>query len=124
MADFGLATWDTTKGHKHNLGTEGFFAPEVLRHGRDASTPPQPYGTKCDMWSAGMVFGGLLFAIEEHCTEEFHPSIFRELSQHLPRPTASLLRKLLRRDPNKRLSAKQALNHRYFSTEIVRPILA
>ena len=115
LADFGHSTWNTKDGHHIMVGTEGFMAPEILGYERDGGGQPQNYHEKCDIYSAGMVFGALLFGVAEKYVHEFHARLFRQQSKvYYPGPTSKLLHALLRRNPRKRPSARQALTSPYF----------
>jgi hypothetical protein len=117
LADFGHATWITDKEHcETQVGTVGWIAPEIMERIRDASSGPRAYTEKCDMYSAGVVFGSLLFGVPEVMLEEYYPAAYRkEASALLPPTTAELLLGLLELLPAKRLSVKQALAHAYFT---------
>lgn len=113
IADFGFAK---RVNSEHCLmtqcGTPGYVAPEIL-HG-------VPYGTKSDMWSLGVItyilLGGYPPFIEQNQRElfkkikkgqyEFHPEYWGSIS-----PDAKdLISMLLTVDPNKRITARNALN--------------
>ena len=102
-------------------GTPGFVAPEVINA---PSNQNIHYDPKCDVFSAGVIFYILL-------TEKspFDGRSFKEILQKNKKcnidfdikalnsnsPAVDLLRKMLTKDPVKRLSAKQALKHPFFS---------
>ncbi len=116
IVDFDKGTWNTPQGHHVLVGTEGFLAPEVWRYERDGHRSPVPYKEKADIYSAGMLFGCLLFHVTEADAKEMHASIFRDdAHQYLPALTADILKKMLRFSPQKRASAHTLLQHRYFA---------
>jgi serine/threonine protein kinase len=67
LCDFDLSTFVTEQGHHAVLGTDGLIAPEVLAH--ETSLAPG-YSTSCDLYSAGITIGSLLFKVSEH---DLHP---------------------------------------------------
>ena len=121
LIDFGLSNkfFDKFAGvEMHSfVGTPHYVAPEVLKGG---------YGTKCDMWSAGVIMyvllsGGLPFSGES--TNEVFTKILNgdlhfkaEIWSHVTRDAKDLLTNLLVLDPSKRFSAEEALEHTWFSS--------
>ncbi|KAI4301980.1 hypothetical protein L6164_035206 [Bauhinia variegata] len=117
LADFGSAEWfGDGRNMSGVVGTPYYVAPEVLM-GRD-------YNEKVDVWSCGVILYIMLAGIPpfygDSASEIFEsvlranlrfPSrLFRSIS-----PTAKdLLRKMISRDPSRRLSAEQALRHPWF----------
>lgn len=122
LVDFGLATqYDIDEYLYKRCGTPGFVAPEVINA---PSNQNIHYDPKCDVFSAGVIFYILL-------TEKspFDGRSFKEILQKNKKcqidfdvkplnsnsPAVDLLRKMLIKDPVKRLSAKQALKHPFFA---------
>ena len=122
LVDFGLATqYDIEEYLYKRCGTPGFVAPEVINA---PSNQNIHYDPKCDVFSAGVIFYILL-------TEKspFDGKSFKEILQKNKKcninfdlkplnsnsPAVDLLKKMLIKDPTKRLSAKQALKHPFFS---------
>jgi len=125
LADFGFATpCDNDANHgmgslRTQCGTSSYVAPEVLNR--------QYYGTKSDMWSAGIILyillGGYPPFIEETDRElyqkircgdfEFHQAFWGDISEE----AKSLISSLLEVDPKKRLSAKEALNNMWIQCD-------
>jgi len=116
IADFGFAK-RVSSDHclLTQCGTPGYVAPEIL-HG-------VPYGTKADMWSLGVItyilLGGYPPFIEQNQRElfkkikkgqyEFHPEYWRNVSPE----AKDMISGLLTVDPNKRMSASDALHCRW-----------
>lgn len=123
IVDYGLATvYDIPEYLFKRCGTPGFVAPEVINAPSKVNIH---YTPKCDVFSAGVIFYILL-------TEKspFDGKSFREILQknkdcqinfNHPKirkfPMAQdLLVKLLETDPNRRISAKEALSHPFLSS--------
>ncbi|ETO11129.1 calcium/calmodulin-dependent protein kinase type II subunit delta isoform 8, partial [Reticulomyxa filosa] len=130
LIDFGLAQqmsltvdsnktvqWQKVKGYR---GTPIFMAPEAHRM--------ESYGTAVDMWSAGCVLYILLFGVPPFKFVDFHQiavdvmqfninkklqqdPIFKEVSAE----GIDLLKKLMQRDPSRRITASQALLHPFIT---------
>jgi tRNA A-37 threonylcarbamoyl transferase component Bud32 len=62
LCDFDLSTFITDKGHSVTLGTDGYIAPEVLLHDNDTMNKSR-YSKEIDIYSAGVVFGSLLYNV-------------------------------------------------------------
>jgi len=117
IVDFDKATWNT--GHHMYAGTDSFMAPEVWRYERDGPKPPEPYTEKCDIYSAGVLFGCLSFGVQEGELKDMHVSIFREdANRYLPPLSAQLLTSMIRYNPKKRPSAHKLLQHDYFKKTV------
>jgi calcium/calmodulin-dependent protein kinase I len=114
IADFGFAK-DTKEATvmATMCGTPGYFAPEVIKR--------KPYELKCDIWSLGVITYILLcgfppFYDENQAVEmqkiqnaeyDYPEPYFDEISDK----ALDLIDKMLVIDADKRLSAKQVLNH-------------
>lgn len=116
LADFGFAKKaQTAKCLTTQCGTPGYVAPEILE--------TTPYGTKADMWSLGVIvyilLGGYPPFIEENQRElfrkirrgqyEFHEEYWSGVSKD----AKDLISSLLTVDPEKRISADEALRNKW-----------
>jgi len=122
LIDFGLSKrYETNQKMKTIAGTPYYMAPEVL-DGR--------YDNKCDTWSLGVLLyvfmsGYLPFQGEnrndvfykiKNAKYHFDHKEFKDCSKGV----IDLIKKLLVVDPKKRLSAKDALRHNWFSLTIAK----
>ncbi|CAD8140614.1 unnamed protein product [Paramecium pentaurelia] len=130
VIDFGTSRkFDNSKTMSKRLGTPYYIAPEVLGHS---------YTEKCDIWSCGVILYILLCGYppfvgktENQILERvkigkftFDPEDWDSISKE----AKAFITKLLRVDPNKRLSAKQALEDPWLvkyapSTQVNRKVL-
>ncbi|KAJ6743148.1 CALCIUM-DEPENDENT PROTEIN KINASE 2 [Salix viminalis] len=121
--DFGLSEF-FKPGESLNdvVGSPYYVAPEVLR---------KLYGPEADVWSAGVMVYILLCGVPPFWAEKEH-DIFKEvLHGHLnftskpwPKVSASakdLIRRMLVRDPKKRLTAHEVLCHPWVRDDGVAP---
>lgn len=120
LIDFGLSRDIGASGTVKSLcsGTPFYIAPEVI---------DRQVTTASDLWSLGVVMyvclaGRLPFP--GHTTEEIFNNVLKKdlriyqdpKLNHLSQEAKDLLHRLLRRDPNERLTAKQALEHAWLAT--------
>ena len=113
LVDFGLARRHSERRPMSaRVGTPYYLAPEVLR---------RRYGKACDMWSVGVVMYMLLCGyppFNGHTDEEVFATIRRGRC-HFSKSDWSgvsgegrdFVRRLLQKDPEKRMTALQALDH-------------
>jgi calcium/calmodulin-dependent protein kinase I len=123
IADFGFAK-HTSERLDTVCGTPDYIAPEVcaLLELKGVPREKRPcYGTKCDIWSAGVIFYILLAGYPPFFDEnrkklfrkiksgrfEFHDQYWGSVSPE----AKDFIRKCLTVDPNVRWSAKQLLSH-------------
>ena len=118
ICDFG-ASKILEKGqiNQRFIGSSYYIAPEVIR---------QNYNEKCDLWSCGVIMYILLTGRPPFDGDDDN-EILENVKigdydmKNYPFPILSdeckdLIIKLLEYDPNKRLSASEALNHPWFKT--------
>lgn len=117
LIDFGCSKIFRKGGKKFDdiIGTLFYIAPEVIRNN---------YNEKCDLWSIGVIMYFLLvgfppfFSMSD--TEVFAQILTADYSFDFPEFNGisdlakDLITKLLEINPNKRLSARQALEHEFF----------
>ncbi|GJP42447.1 hypothetical protein CLOM_g2009 [Closterium sp. NIES-68] len=118
LADFGLALILPANGFATgNVGTRLYKAPEVAK-GRW-------YTTKADMWSLGVVLYVLLSGqyprtdIETGAILDFAPEVLfsDQIWNHVSPSAVSLVAAMMSRDPSKRPSCKEILQHPWLSPE-------
>ena len=122
IVDFGLATAADEETYLFvRCGTPGYVAPEIINI-KNMNSKSDPI---CDVFSIGLIFHILLLGrpvfpgrtYNEVLTQNracdfnlFHKD-YSEISSH----SHDLLIKMLDKNPQSRISAKEALNHSYFS---------
>lgn len=94
------------------VGTPYYIAPEVLR---------KKYDRSCDLWSVGVITYILLCGyppFRGNTNNEIHEATLSgrcrfpsEDWSNVSREAMSFIRRLLHKDPTKRMTAAQALNH-------------
>lgn len=137
IADFGLAT--PIKASKYiykKCGTPGYMAPEVFKY--DEKNPSTYYNDKADIFSVGCIFFFMLFGypfFDNHMCQEISVLnkkydmdfesvgvIKREINNlngKLDKEGLNLLLKLLEPDPEKRITASDALMHPYIFSPLM-----
>ncbi|KAI9030455.1 calcium/calmodulin-dependent protein kinase type 1D-like protein [Hyaloraphidium curvatum] len=121
LADFGLATVASgDDALKTSCGTLTYVAPEILRN--------QPYGRPVDMWSLGVITYILLSGYPPFWAEDdkgildltIHGSykFFSPEWDAISADAKSFISSLIVVDPAKRMTAAQALKHRWIAEEV------
>ena len=119
LVDFGFATYE--KDYKllfTRCGTPGYVAPEVLND--------LPYNCKADIFSCGVIFYMILTGKIPFNGNSYREIVMKNMKGDVDfnpksfdvfftETTMSLLKGLLEKDPKKRLTADEALNHPAFS---------
>eukprot|EP01016_Furgasonia_blochmanni_P052908 TRINITY_DN8488_c0_g1_i2.p1 TRINITY_DN8488_c0_g1~~TRINITY_DN8488_c0_g1_i2.p1 ORF type:complete len:586 (-),score=75.87 TRINITY_DN8488_c0_g1_i2:689-2446(-) len=124
LIDFGLAAFTTETEHIYpRCGTPGFVAPEIMNGSDDKLI----YDSKCDVFSTGCIFYFCLtgqgpfnnkdvrklYQANRDCQVDYMNSALKNASPF----AVDLLKRMLETDPKKRISANEALSHRYLSEE-------
>jgi calcium-dependent protein kinase len=116
ICDFGTSKiFEKGSSQRKTVGSPYYMAPEVLN---------RKYNEKCDLWSCGVILYLLLSARppfggedDEEVIQSVQSGKFDLKSSPFNTLTTScidLIKKLLVTDPNKRISAAEALNHKWF----------
>lgn len=116
LADFGFAKHTEDRSLDTQCGTPGYVAPEILKGNK--------YGYEVDMWSCGVIVYILLGGYPPF-HEENHVVLYRKIKAAeytfdeeywslVSEEAKDLIRKLLVVDPDKRLTADQAIRHPWF----------
>lgn len=115
LTDFGLCALKRNEYDMFNshLGTARFISPEMIS-GYD-------YNESCDVWSLGVVLFKLLTG-DHPFNGSSKESIFNRIENksikwyryNLERSEVSLLKKLLRKDPDERMELEDVLHHPFF----------
>ena len=118
IIDFGTAKiFQNDKNENSVVGSPYYIAPEVLN---------KNYNEKCDTWSVGVILYMFLVGkppfngkdnseiVNSIMTQNYDENIPKLLSRS--EEVKNLIKHLLDKDINKRLSAKEALNHQWFKT--------
>ena len=116
LIDFGTAKQfePHTKMNKF-IGTSYYIAPEVLK---------ENYDEKCDIWSCGVILYILLCGyppfngnsnVDIYHNIQNNPPYFNgEEWKDITKEAIDLIKNMLNKAPNKRFSAEQCLNHKWF----------
>ena len=123
ICDFGTsAVFKKGEKQKDIMGTLCYMAPEVLN---------EEYNEKCDLWSCGVIMYILLTkkrpflgrdddqTIEKILYNSYNSALLKKYNKY----TKDLLSKLLEKNPKKRISAAEALNHVVFQKNKTKEIL-
>mmetsp|Transcript_45245 Transcript_45245/g.113412 ORF Transcript_45245/g.113412 Transcript_45245/m.113412 type:complete len:478 (-) Transcript_45245:89-1522(-) len=118
IGDFGLASHCPDAEFLHSLcGSPGYIAPEVIKE--------EPYGTPVDIWSLGVTLYILLTGIPPFAghsdRESFDLTVKGQIKwSHLGECSATLrdlVSLMLKYQPSKRISAREALEHPWMRGE-------
>ena len=119
VIDFGTCEILKNKKLTEQIGTSYYIAPEILKNG---------YNEKCDLWSCGVILYILLYGSPpfygKNEKETFQKILDGNVSfkhkfwSKISDEAKDLVMKLLELDPNKRLSAAEALEHIWFKKNI------
>jgi len=116
IIDFGTAKiFEKNKVETKIIGSSYYIAPEVLS---------KNYNEKCDLWSCGVILYILLSAsppfggrndneIIENIKKGYY-NIESNIWQKVSPEAKNLIRSLLERNPGNRISAEEAINHKWF----------
>ena len=125
VIDFGTAKiFEKSKSEKRRIGSSYYMAPEVLK---------KNYTEKCDLWSVGVILYILLCKFppfngknDDEIYESIHIGDF-DMTQppfdKISKPCKNLITKLLEKDPEKRITAEQALRHDWFNKTKTKELL-
>ena len=118
LIDFGTAKI-FEKGQQENkyVGSSYYMAPEIIK---------RKYDEKCDLWSIGVILYILLTGRppfdgndDDEILENVKKGVYDKWAYPFPLLSShakDLIFKLLQYDPKKRLSAEEAIEHRWFKT--------
>jgi serine/threonine protein kinase len=115
IADFGFATKSKSHDLTGYMGTRGYMAPEILEH--------KDYGKEVDMWSIGVITFILLCGYPpfgEDSAEEVRNADFNFLPKYwknVSDDAKDFIKSLIVVDPDLRLTAKQALEHKWLMVD-------
>jgi calcium-dependent protein kinase len=116
IIDFGTAKiFDTNKVERKIIGSSYYIAPEVLS---------KNYNEKCDLWSCGVIMYILLSStppfpgkedaeIIENIKKGYY-DIESNVWEKISPEAKNLIRNLLERNPSIRITAEEAMNHKWF----------
>ncbi|EAN32459.2 Protein kinase domain protein [Theileria parva strain Muguga] len=118
LADFGLAN-SSPRVLKTRAGTPYYVAPEIIKcNGHNC------YSVKCDSWSAGIMLHIFLLGTcpfhDESDVKKLNKVVNEEIDwthqiyATIPPEAYDLLKKLLVKNPSKRISTTDSLKHLYF----------
>lgn len=120
LVDFGFACFkEENFKYFPQCGTPGYIAPEILKG--------KQYGTNVDIFSVGIIFY-ILLTLKNPFFDGKKDNILKNNSQckidfdldnNVSNQSMDLLKKMLKKDPSKRLTAKECLNHPCFHTNTI-----
>ena len=110
LIDFGFAC-EIKDNLRDYLGTPTYTAPEIIKR--------EFYNEKVDIWSTGILFFNMLTGCQPYNSNDYIPLDEQVLNKSIPfskienDKLKNLCKKLLVKDPIKRLSAKESLESAY-----------
>ena len=121
LADFGLAKMIQSDGLKTFCGTPQYFAPEVLQR-RTTVAGSGRYGKPADMRSLGVILYLLLagrppFEADLDPLQAFDALEFEQAIWNGMPHARELVEHMLRLDPKRRITVRQACDHPWINTE-------
>ncbi|CAK68809.1 unnamed protein product (macronuclear) [Paramecium tetraurelia] len=122
IADYGLATKVNEPVYLYSrCGTPGFVAPEVI----NLKDQKAHYSEVCDIYSLGLVFYILLSGKQAFSGKSYGTVIKQNREavinfqikqlQQAPSSAMDLMRRMLEKDPNRRISAADCLKHPFLA---------
>ncbi|CRL00802.1 CLUMA_CG014053, isoform A [Clunio marinus] len=114
ISDFGLSKFVALDSMQTVCGTQLYVAPEVLMGG--------VYTSKVDMWSLGVLLFAMLSGSVPFCDAYGPPDVTTQIKEakysfksrlwnDVSRPAKDLIRKLIQKEPEKRLTIDEVLSH-------------
>lgn len=124
IADFGLAEFaDTPEYLFVRCGTPGYVAPEVI----NIKDMTMKYDPICDVFSLGLIFYLLLTGKSAFGGKTYNEVLSQNRAgtvnmtidelKNVPEEAKDLLEKMLKKKPEQRISAEDALKHPYFKLQ-------
>ncbi len=124
IADYGLAEFAAAEEYLFvRCGTPGYVAPEVI----NIKDMKAKYSPICDIFSLGLIFHILLFARSVFKGKTYTEVLAENRAcafdldspdyDQVDRITMDLLKKMLKINPEERITAEQALSHPYFQEQ-------
>jgi serine/threonine protein kinase len=114
LLDFDLSTFNR-KNHTKYAGTEGYEAPEMIQIHKGAKN--LTYDEKIDIYSAGVILGGLLYKCTEMETDRKKTKKWKMKCRKHASPVKSLFLKMVSHDQRDRPSAEDILQDIYFCND-------
>ena len=131
LIDFGLSkTYRRDKDMASVVGTPYYIAPELLKVAKNKGSK---YGPECDQWSLGVITYMLLAGQPPFAGDTDREIMKNVQSQplrftparlwaHISPAAKDLVKKLLDRDPRRRITAEEALKHPWMQTARTRDV--